>query len=83
VQNAKMVGWRTSGWLQSRRGGFKIAVSNHEGSDRPYHYFGSAIWFTCIGHAAGEAMLELLKDGDGTAAVPRTPSKHWANRRVP
>ena len=34
------------------------------GSDRPYHYFGSAIWFTRIGHAAGEAMLELLKDGD-------------------
>jgi len=34
------------------------------GSDRPYHYFGSAIWFTRIGHAAGEAMLELLKSGD-------------------
>jgi len=30
------------------------------GSDRPYHYYGSAIWFTRIGHAAGEAMLELM-----------------------
>ncbi len=32
------------------------------GSDRPYHYYGSAIWYTRIGHAAGEAMLELIKD---------------------
>jgi hypothetical protein len=31
------------------------------GSDRPYHYFGSAIWYTRIGHGMGEAMLELLK----------------------
>ena len=31
------------------------------GSDRPYHYLGSAIWYTRIGHAMGEAMLELLK----------------------
>jgi hypothetical protein len=31
------------------------------GSDRPYHYLGSAIWYTRIGHAAAEAMLELLK----------------------
>ena len=31
------------------------------GSDRPYHYYGSAIWYTRIGHAAGEAMLELMK----------------------
>ena len=31
------------------------------GSDRPYHYLGSAIWYTRIGHAAGEAMLELIK----------------------
>ena len=30
------------------------------GSDRPYHYLGSAIWFTRIGHAMGEAMLELI-----------------------
>ena len=31
------------------------------GSDRAYHYYGSAIWYTRIGHAAGEAMLELMK----------------------
>lgn len=30
------------------------------GSDRPYHYLGSAIWYTRIGRAAGEAMLELM-----------------------
>ena len=34
---------------------------NKVGSDRAYHYLGSAIWYTRIGHAAGEAMLELLK----------------------
>ena len=34
---------------------------NKTGSDRPYHYLGSAIWYTRIGHAAGEAMLELLQ----------------------
>jgi carbohydrate esterase-like sialic acid-specific acetylesterase len=33
----------------------------HVGGDFEYHYLGSAIWFTRIGHAAGEAMLELLK----------------------
>jgi len=32
------------------------------GSDRPYHYLGSAIWYTRIGHAMGEAMLELMKN---------------------
>jgi alpha-galactosidase len=31
------------------------------GGDFGYHYLGSAIWFTRIGHAMGEAMLELLK----------------------
>ncbi len=31
------------------------------GSDRPYHYLGSAIWYTRIGHGMGEAMLGLLK----------------------
>jgi hypothetical protein len=31
------------------------------GSDRAYHYLGSAIWFTRIGHAMGEAMIGLLK----------------------
>ena len=29
------------------------------GSDRPYHYLGSAIWFNRIGRAFGQAMLEL------------------------
>ncbi len=32
------------------------------GSDRAYHYFGSAIWYNRIGHAMGESMLELLKN---------------------
>jgi len=31
------------------------------GGDFPYHYLGSAIWFTRIGHAMGDSMLELLK----------------------
>ena len=31
------------------------------GSDRPYHYLGSAIWFNRIGKGLGEAMLELLQ----------------------
>jgi alpha-galactosidase len=31
-------------------------------SDEAYHYFGSPIWYMRIGHAAGEAMLELLKN---------------------
>jgi alpha-galactosidase len=30
------------------------------GSDRGYHYLGSAIWFTRIGHAMGETMIALL-----------------------
>jgi alpha-galactosidase len=34
----------------------------HTGSDRPYHYYGSAIWFNRIGKAMGDAMLELLKN---------------------
>jgi len=29
------------------------------GSDFGYHYMGSAIWFNRIGHAMGEAMLEM------------------------
>ncbi len=32
------------------------------GSDRPYHYLGSAIWFNRIGKAFGQAMLELMED---------------------
>ena len=31
------------------------------GSDRPYHYLGSAIWYTRIGRQAGEEMLKLMK----------------------
>jgi hypothetical protein len=30
------------------------------GSDRAYHYMGSAIWFNRIGRAMGETMLELM-----------------------
>ena len=32
------------------------------GSDDGYHYYGSAIWYSRIGHAMGEAMLELMKE---------------------
>ncbi len=35
------------------------------GGDRAYHYLGSAIWFNRIGHAMGEAMLELLSKQAG------------------
>ncbi len=31
------------------------------GSDRPYHYLGSAIWFNRMGRAFGEAMVELCQ----------------------
>ena len=31
------------------------------GSDRGYHYLGSAIWFNRMGKSFGEAMLELKK----------------------
>ena len=31
------------------------------GSDHPYHYLGSAIWFTRIGRACADAMLELQR----------------------
>ena len=31
--------------------------------DEGYHYFGSPIWYTRIGRAEGEAMLELLEHG--------------------
>jgi alpha-galactosidase len=33
------------------------------GSDRGYHYLGSAIWFMRIGRAMGDAMKELLATG--------------------
>lgn len=32
------------------------------GSDRPYHYLGSAIWFNRIGKRFGESMIELLEN---------------------
>ena len=32
------------------------------GSHWACHYYGSALWYTKIGHAAGETMIELLKD---------------------
>jgi len=35
------------------------------GGDHAYHYLGSAIWFTRIGHAMGESMLELLPAAGG------------------
>ncbi len=31
------------------------------GSDRPYHYLGSGIWYSRIGHHAGTSMIELLQ----------------------
>ena len=33
------------------------------GSDHPYHYLGSAIWFSRMGDAFAEAMLEMLDRG--------------------
>lgn len=32
------------------------------GSDHPYHYLGSAIWYTRIGHECAKAMIELQTD---------------------
>ncbi len=37
------------------------------GGDRPYHYLGSAIWFSRIGDAMGKAMLEM-EDGENQSA---------------
>ena len=37
---------------------------NKVGSDRPYHYLGSAIWFNRIGKGFGETMLELIANRD-------------------
>jgi len=31
------------------------------GSDHPYHYLGSAIWFTSIGNAFGDAMMDMIE----------------------
>jgi len=32
------------------------------GSDHPYHYLGSAVWFTRMGDAFAEAMMELIEN---------------------
>ncbi|MGJ8696981.1 MAG: sialate O-acetylesterase [Verrucomicrobiaceae bacterium] len=34
---------------------------NKTGSDRPYHYYGSGIWYGRIGRQAGEEMIKLLR----------------------
>jgi len=34
------------------------------GSDYPYHYLGSGIWFGRIGRAMGDAMIDLTEDRD-------------------
>lgn len=34
---------------------------NQTGGDHPYHYLGSAIWFTRIGAAFGKAMMEIVE----------------------
>ncbi|MFI4860748.1 MAG: sialate O-acetylesterase, partial [Phycisphaerales bacterium JB063] len=34
------------------------------GSDHPYHYLGSAIWFNRIGEAFADAMLELMDEAE-------------------
>jgi alpha-galactosidase len=39
----------------------QFEVWQQVGSDRPYHYLGSGIWYSRIGKTAGEAMVELLK----------------------
>ena len=41
------------------------------GSDRPYHYLGSALTFCRIGHGFGEAMLELNHATNVTGEVER------------
>jgi len=33
------------------------------GSDRPYHYLGSAIWYGRIGKEFGKAMIDLIETG--------------------
>ena len=37
----------------------RLSEWKNAGSDRPYHYLGSARFFTRFGHACGEAMAEL------------------------
>lgn len=59
------------------------------GGDFGYHYLGSAVWFTRIGHAMGEAMLELMKKppgrdpaGDASFLHHRRSAQHLARRRA-
>ena len=40
---------------------YRFSEWNNVGGDRPYHYLGSARFFTRFGHACGEAMVELGK----------------------
>jgi alpha-galactosidase len=46
------------------------------GSDRPYHYYGSGIWYGRIGKTAGEAMLELLSGDKREERRPASNSPH-------
>ena len=39
------------------------------GSDRPYHYFGSGIWYGRIGATAAKNMIELLADKNESKSV--------------
>jgi len=43
------------------------------GSDRPYHYLGSGIWYGRIGKAAGASMLELLGTKPDARPIAREP----------
>ena len=38
------------------------------GGDHPYHYLGSAIWFTRIGHVMAETMLQLIENKSPSSA---------------
>ena len=41
--------------------GFSAEEWEKVGSDHPYHYLGSAIWFNRMGHAFGDALLDLMR----------------------
>ena len=45
-------------------------------ADDAYHYYGSPIWYTRIGHAAGGAMLELLEN-HSSLSLHRETLKQW------
>ncbi|MBM4042435.1 MAG: sialate O-acetylesterase [Planctomycetes bacterium] len=46
-------------------------------SDDAYHYYGSPIWYLRIGHAMGEAMLELMTRGGQPGRVPHPAERSW------